>query len=224
MLLRSLFSVLPFVLFVQQVVAHSWLDCLSHDPNVAGAVGLQNDWVFSAARTKGVCEGYARNYAVRDERLTNEINTKPLFYRDLPNKATPVCVGQSRDSYGGWRRMLSAKPGDTIYMGYTEDGHLSKTFEGVGTTIAIFFKRNRDEIKTVADLQDVAAEVPFDDGKMCGEPRDRQGNLNGRTGRPCVQSFKVPTNLCPGIHSFMWYWNSKGTQTAFYSCFDVNVV
>jgi hypothetical protein len=223
-IIYNTFLMFLFIVFllVNQAHAHSWLDCLSHDYNVALANGLKNDWQFSAAKTHGVCDGYPRNYAPRDERLTNEINTKPLFYRDMGNGNTPICVNQSKASYTGWRKMLSAKPGDTIYMGYIEDGHLSKSFEGVDTTITIYYRKDRNELKTVGDLQDIAAKVSFDDGKMCGEPTNRQGQKNGRTNKPCVQSFVIP-QLCPGVHSFMWYWNSK-SQAAYYSCFDVNII
>lgn len=218
---NPILTALLSVTFITFAAGHSWLDCLSPDPNVAGANGLKNDWVFSAANVYGVCDGYPRNYAPRNEGFTNEVNTKELFYVNMKNADFPVCVGQARSSYGGKRRMLKASPGTVIYMGYTENGHLTKLLEGVGTFITIYYRSDEQEISKVRDLSEIAAMVPFDDGKMCGEVSDRSGKPTGRTGRPCVQSFKIPEGLCPGVvYSFMWYWNQKG-QAGYYSCFDV---
>jgi hypothetical protein len=212
------------LIFLQYVSAHSWLDCLSPTYNVAGSIGLQNDWQYSAARTHGSCDGYPRNYAPRDLYNTNEINTKQILYTNMKNPNYPICAGQSRSSYVDWRHMLTSKPGQTIYMGYTENGHLSKTFDGVGTNITIYYRSDGGEVKTVSDMlnSNIAGQVDFDDGKMCGEPSDSKGRRNGRTGRPCVQSFVVP-KLCPGIYSFVWWWPEKGLS-GFYSCFDIKVV
>ena len=58
----------------------------------------------------------------------------------MSNPDTPLCVDQTRDSYNDIFRMLQASPGDEIYFGYTENGHLSKTFEGIDTTIKIYYK------------------------------------------------------------------------------------
>lgn len=215
--------ILLLILF-KGINAHSWLDCLSHSSEVAGAYGYYNDWVYNAANVQGVCDGYPRNYSPRNEVLTNEINTKELLYSEMNNLDTPLCIDQTRDSYNDLFHMLQASPGDEIYFGYTENGHLSKTFEGVDTTIKIYYKPDQQEISTVRDFDsfEIAGEISFDDGNKCGEPTYSDGRLNGRSGKPCLASFIVP-DLCPGTYSFMWYWNSKSLG-AYYSCFDVEVL
>jgi hypothetical protein len=211
---------------VNSVAAHSWLDILSPDFNVAQANGLKNDWVFSAKNTKGV-GAYARNYETRDSPKTNEINTRQLQDSTLKNPNTEICGGQTRGSYAGfggpdWRHMLKAKPGDKIYFGYTENGHLSKSFEGVGTNIVIYWLSNGNEIKKVGDLTQVVAEINFDDGRMCGESTNRQGQKNGRTGKPCVGSFTVPNPPKSGIYSFVWFWDEK-IPAYYHNCFDIEI-
>lgn len=216
--------------FVNFVDAHSWLDILSTDFNVASANGYNNDWVYRAAYTKGI-GSYVMNYATRDQFNVNEVNTHEILDKYLNNPNTQLCKDQYRSSYnkfGGpeWRNLGWFRSGETIYFGYTENGHLSKTYEGVGTNIEIYWEPTGNPINKVGQINsnNLVGISPFESilTPKCGETRNSASIRNGRTGRSCVGSFKVPNVKKNGFYSFIWVWNGL-EQSWFHNCFDIHI-
>lgn len=203
------------------VVAHSWLDCLDKNPDVARAKAPGADGA------QGSCGGYPRYYPSRADPNIGLNHVNGGFTRQFHfGEDVELCPEQPGADYAtapGWRHMLSAAPGEQIFFGYTSNGHVAKDFFGVGTTVDIWYAP-QGTIATVGDLSrsTLVASPPFPDG-VCGEQIDSHGQATGLAGInvPCVQSFTVP-DAPDGVYSFIWYWKDT-TGSVYWSCFDVQI-
>lgn len=192
------------------VSAHSWLDCIDPNPDVARAAAPGADWIFNAAGSQGACDGYPRYYPGRADPNIGLPAPSGFTRFYHPGENAELCPEDPGAEYANapsWRHLLEAASGEQIYFGYTSNGHVAKDFFGVGTSVNIWFRR-QGSIARVSDLSDseLVGSPPFPDG-VCGEKIDSNGQATGLAGInvPCVQSFTVP-DAPSGTHSFLWQW------------------
>ncbi len=217
---------LSLILLIPCATAHSWLDCLDHREAVARAAAPDFDWIFNASNTQGVCQGYARDYPSRADMsiglsMVSGGFTK-LYFR---GQSAPLCPAPVGSSYGSWRHILEAAPGDTVFFSYTSNGHIVRNDLAAGTNVTIWWRADGRTIATTLDLGSTTtpiATAPFADG-VCGESTNAQGKNTGLAGVavPCVHSFVVP-DAADGEYSFLWSWEDS-TGVIYWSCFDVSV-
>ena len=221
---------LPLVLFITAVNGHSWLDCLDHNPDAPHGILPQYDWVYNAAGTLGVCEGYARYYPSRaDPNIGYHIEQGGFTRLYYEGQEVAMCTEPPGEFYStaeSWLHMLNATSGDTIYYGYMSNGHVAKDEQAKGTTVEIWWQPVFGHtLWTTFDLvpDNLLSEKPFPDGN-CGEEVNKHGQATGLAGEriPCVQSFIIPDVDTSGPYSFLWRW--KDTNGAiWWSCFDVAI-
>ncbi|KAJ1679011.1 hypothetical protein EV182_002906 [Spiromyces aspiralis] len=114
--------------------------------------------------------------------------------------------------------MAEAKPGETLILSWTPNGHLNNAKP---TKVDIlYYAEPGKEFGTYGEAQSApkAATLDFATNANCKKPED--------AGHPCTGQLKVPDNLKPGnTYSFVWFWhfNSNGAEE-YTTCFDIKIV
>lgn len=229
-------SVLLAVLSARPARAQSWIDCIDHSYD---AVYTNSDaWVRDGEKT---CEGYAHNYPGRGaEGFENDFTWK-LTQTQLDNDEASLCqFKQSEADYSGWRQVIHAKPGDTIYLGYMPNGNVVKDLHGESSTWGVYWSGEPGVELTKPSEMTLEHRVDgkvksFDDGN-CGSAYAEGSQPTERAGddKPCTGSVAIPSTANPGRYQMVWYWTltknvdeysgeelPEPSRTAYTSCFDV---
>jgi hypothetical protein len=203
------FTVLMLAVGLHLTRGHSWLDCVKDVGN-----GLRTG--------DADCRGYPRGYPGRlpgvniDQIMTYRI--QPRVMGENP----PICAAgqRSQTAYSSRFYRATAKPGETLRMRWTPNGHqrgagqTPLTYSIHWTGVAGTQLNNRLDLNTGNRL---AGPFPFDETCYC----------NNCAGDPCYGKFTIPANTKPGVYSFIWYWvfnrDASSGGEEYTTCFDVEV-
>jgi len=203
-------SIIIHLLLAVGSLGHTWLDCTKD----IGAPTNKNT-------NEGDCRGFARGYPGRKPGVDID---RVMTYRILPSimgQNPPICADNQRTAnYPAGYYMATARPGETLRMRWTPNGHQ----RGAGQdpkTLAIHWTgtpgtqlQNRQDLNNANKL---TGPVQFDADCFC----------NNCAGQPCYGSFTIPPNTRPGTYSFVWYWvfnrDPNGGGEEYTTCFDVAV-
>jgi hypothetical protein len=213
-----LLSVALLVLFcVANIAAHSWLDCADY------RYDSSKTFINSAVKTN--CDGFARGYTAR------EVNPDGSLYKiTSKNSSLPACR-RPRTAYSSQYPMPTARPGETLTMAWTPNGHTEwhKPKPPPFGPRDVYLKwtgipnKELTTIGQVRQAKNFMAPVQFDkpchNRKTCAQ-LDSSGGI-------CTWDYTLPTNLPPGRYHFVWWWpfNFAGDNVTeeYVSCFDVMV-
>lgn len=233
-------AALSLACVLQQVRAHSWIDCL--DTSRSKLYDRSAEYIFGGAKGNGFCDGYGAGFPGRGVADIGQMYTYKML-KDQVDAGAPICQTVDANTYTGWRKRLKAKAGVPIYYAYLPNGHIVKDKMGRGTKHGIYWTGKTDaKLQTTKDMTSdklVDGKLEdYDDGN-CGETLDSNGQPGGRAGdgKPCIGSFTIPAGTKSGTYHFVWYWKfyledgsyvdkerARGYFGASYTtCFEVEV-
>jgi len=202
--------ILQLLLLAVGSLGHTWLDCVKD----IGAPTNKNT-------NEGDCRGFARAYPGRRPGVDID---RVITYRILPSvmgQNPPICADNQRTAnYPAGYYMATAKPGETLRMRWTPNGHQRGAGQDPRTWSIHWTGTPGTQLQNRLDLNNankLTGPVQFDADCFC----------NNCAGLPCYGSFTIPPNTRPGTYTLVWYWvfnrDPNGGGEEYTTCFDVAV-
>ena len=203
--------ILAILAFTRTVVAHSWLECSSYEPD-----SLEYESLGAFDRSK--CKGYPRGFA----RQFNE-----GFGIDTGYNWEQVSCSRDQfneNDYSDMIPMAELSPGQTFYMSHPSKNHVADVCTNPFIPSKSFVVKMSSEVGVDSfDIDLVMFDKDHENGKIDHLGYQRCFDFCANQDKAhCLTGWTLPNDVQEGRHSFMWLWQFNDGQ--FYAnCFDAYV-